>query len=67
MGRGCIDLQQPGYLFGYRAGGTFREVDIEMTPMELFGQVFKSKRVEDIDGRYHKLKVGNPEAAAALA
>jgi hypothetical protein len=55
-GQGVLIYKGQDYPFSYRAGGTFREVDTEMTTMELSGQVFNLKKVEDINGRYHKIE-----------
>jgi hypothetical protein len=55
-GQGVLTYKGQDYPFSYRAGGTFREVDTEMTTMELSGQVFNLKKVEDINGRYHKIE-----------
>jgi hypothetical protein len=40
----------------YRAGGTFRHVDTEMTTVELSGQVFNLKNLDDFNGKYHKVE-----------
>ena len=55
-GQGVLTYKGQDYPFSYRAGGTFREVDAEMTTVELSGQVFNLKKVEDINGRYHKIE-----------
>ena len=55
-GQGVLTYKGQDYPFSYRAGGTFREVDTEMTTVELSGQVFNLKKVEDINGRYHKIE-----------
>jgi hypothetical protein len=55
-GQGVLTYKGQDYPFSYRAGGTFREVDTEMTTVELSGQVFNLKKVEDINGRYDKVE-----------
>lgn len=55
-GQGVLTYNGRDYPFSYRAGGTFRHVDTDMTTVELSGQVFNLKKVEDINGKYHKIE-----------
>jgi hypothetical protein len=55
-GQGVLTYKGRGYPFSYRAGGTFREVDTEMTTVELSGQVFNLKNLDDFNGRYYKVE-----------
>jgi len=59
-GQGILTYNGRDYPFSYRAGGTFRQVDTEMTTVELSGQVFNLKTVEDFGGRYHKVEAEGP-------
>lgn len=59
-GEGVLTYNGRDYPFSYRAGGTFRQVDTEMTTVELSGQVFNLKTVEDFGGRYHKVEAEGP-------
>lgn len=59
-GQGVLTYNGRDYPFSYRAGGTFRQVDTEMTTVELSGQVFNLKTVEDFAGRYHKVEAEGP-------
>jgi hypothetical protein len=50
------------------AGGRFRNVDTEMTPMELSGQVFNLKNWKTLTATTKRLKkLRDQSAAAALA
>lgn len=55
-GQGVLTYNGREYNFSYRAGGTFRQVDSEMTTAELSGQVFNLKSLDDFNGRYHKVE-----------
>ena len=59
-GQGVLTYNGRDYRFSYRAGGTFRHVDTEMTTVELSGQVFNLKTVEDFAGRYQKVEAAGP-------
>jgi hypothetical protein len=59
-GQGVLTYNGQDYPFSYRAGGTFRHVDTEMTTVELSGQVFELKNIEDFAGRYHKVEAEGP-------
>jgi outer membrane immunogenic protein len=59
-GQGLLTYNGRDYAFSYRAGGTFRHVDTEMTAVELAGQVFNLKTLEDFSGRYHKVESEGP-------
>jgi hypothetical protein len=59
-GQGVLTYNGRDYPFSYRAGGTFRHVDTEMTTVELSGQVFNLKNLDDFNGRYHKVETGGP-------
>jgi len=59
-GQGVLTYNGRDYPFSYRAGGTFRQVDTEMTTVELSGQVVNLKTVEDFGGRYHKVEAEGP-------
>jgi hypothetical protein len=50
-GEGVLTYNGQDYPFSYRAGGSFRDVDTEMTTVELSGQVFNLKTIEDFGGR----------------
>ena len=63
-GQGVLTYNRSDYPFSYRAGGTFRKVDTEMTTVELSGQVFNLKTAEDFGGRYHKVEAEEPATAA---
>jgi hypothetical protein len=62
-GEGVLTYNGRDYPFSYRAGGTFRKVDTEMTTVELSGQVFNLKTTEDFGGRYHKVEAEGPTAS----
>jgi hypothetical protein len=55
-GQGVLTYNGRDYPFSYRAGGTFRQVDTEMTTGELSGQVFNLKNLADFNGRYQKVE-----------
>jgi hypothetical protein len=59
-GQGVLTYNGRDYPFSYRAGGSFRDVDTEMTTVELSGQVFNLKTIEDFGGRYHKVEAEGP-------
>jgi hypothetical protein len=61
-GEGVLTYNGRDYRFSYRAGGSFRNVDTEMTGPELTGQVSNLKNLDDFSGRYHKIET---EAARA--
>lgn len=44
------------YPFTLRASGRFRNVETEMTTMELSGQVFNLINLEDFNGNYQKVE-----------
>ena len=44
------------YSFTFRAGGLFRDVDTEITTVELSGQVFNLKNLEDFSGNYQTVE-----------
>ena len=62
-GQGVLTYKGIDYAFSYRAGGTFRQVDTEMTTVELSGQVFNLKTLEEFAGRYHKVEADGPAIA----
>lgn len=59
-GQGVLTYNGREYPFSYRAGGSFRHVETEMTTVELSGQVINLKTVEDFAGRYHKVEAEGP-------
>ena len=66
-GQGVLTYNGRDYPFSYRAGGSFRHVDTEMTTAELSGQVFNLKTVEDFGGRYHKVEAEEPATGERLS
>ena len=56
-GQGVLTYNGRDYPFSYRAGGTFRHVDTEMTTLELSGQVFNLKKLDDFNGNYQKVEI----------
>jgi hypothetical protein len=56
-GEGVLTYRGRDYSFTFRAGGLFRDVDTEITPLELSGQVFNLKNLEDFSGNYQKVEI----------
>jgi hypothetical protein len=65
-GEGVLTYNGRDCPFSYRAGGSFRHVETEMTIAELAGQVFHLKNIEDFGGRYHKVEAGGARPPVAL-
>ena len=59
-GEGVLTYNGRDCPFSYRAGGTFRHVDTEITTVELSGQVFNLNTLEDFNGRYYKVENEGP-------
>jgi hypothetical protein len=59
-GQGVLTYNGRDYPFSYRAGGPSRDVDTEITTVELSGQVFNLKNPEDFNGKYHKVETEGP-------
>jgi len=59
-GEGVLIYNGRDYPFSYKAGGPFRHVDTEITTVELSGQVYNLKNVDDFNGRYHKVETEGP-------
>ena len=56
-GEGVLTYKGRDYSFTFRAGGLFRDVDTEITTVELSGQVFNLKNLEDFSGNYQKVEI----------
>ena len=54
------------YSFTFRAGGLFRDVDTEITTVELSGQVYNLKNLEDFSGNYQKVEIEGSSAVTVL-
>jgi hypothetical protein len=64
-GEGVLTYNGRDYSLSYRAGAPFRHVDAEMTAVELSGQVFNLKIVEEFSGRYSKIETEGPAAGGS--
>lgn len=56
-GQGVLTYNGRDYPFSYRAGAPFRHVDTEITTLELSGQVFNLKKLDDFNGNYQKVEI----------
>ena len=56
-GEGVLTYKGQDYPFTFRAGGRFRDVDAEITTVELSGQVFNLKNLEDFNGNYQTVEI----------
>jgi hypothetical protein len=61
-GEGVLTYKGRNYPFTFRAGGRFRNVDGEITTVELSGQVFNLKNLEDFDGNYQTVEIEGPDS-----
>jgi hypothetical protein len=64
-GEGVLTYNGRDYPFSYKAGGPFRNVDTEITTVELSGQVFNLKNPEDFNGKYHKVETEEPPSGGS--
>ena len=56
-GEGVLTYKGRDHSFIFRAGGLFRDVDTEITTVELSGQVFNLKNLQNFSGNYQKVEI----------
>lgn len=56
-GEGILTYRGQDYPFTFRAGGLSRDVDAKITTVELSGQVFNLKKLEDFNGSYQTVEI----------